>query len=93
MTKYTQDIQDIYIPDHRVKMSDILDELLYVTNTTCCHNDNCELEIDKRNAIYEKISWLDCYFCSEHCQSYGSWSIRYDLRRNRIAQSTIYNNI
>ena len=64
-------------------MNGVFDELLYVTNMVFCNNENCELEIDKRNAIYEEILCIDCYFCSDNCQSYGSWSIRYDLRKRK----------
>tara|TARA_B110000285_G_scaffold17765_1_gene17345 strand:+ start:31 stop:393 length:363 start_codon:yes stop_codon:yes gene_type:complete len=90
MTNCTEEIRNTYFPEYRLHMTDIFDELLYVTNTTCCDNENCEREIDKNNAIYQKISWLDCHFCSEPCQNYGNWSIRYDIRKKKIEKPIYY---
>ena len=83
MTIYYEIHRNTYLPEHRLHMNEVFDELLYVTNIVWCDNEKCELEIDKRNAIYKKIVCIDCYFCSDNCQSYGDWSIRYDLRKEK----------
>ena len=73
-----------YNSEHKLQMIHVFDELLYITNTIWCDNENCETEIHKTDAIYQKIAWLHCYFCCETCEGSGSWSIRYDIRKKKI---------
>lgn len=68
---------------HKEKLNIVLDELYYVTNYTYCDNDMCEKEICKSDSIEDSILNNVCYFCDEHCKSYGEWSIRYDYRKSR----------
>ena len=59
-------------------------ELLYLMNTYICDNDMCEQEFDITgpDVKVETIANRTYSFCCEHCCSYGSWSIRYDLRKH-----------
>ena len=73
----------------------IHEELLYcvhcelddTVNWKICDNDMCEKEFyifdQELQVKNEIIADMNCYFCSPHCGSYGSWSIRYDLRKMR----------
>ena len=79
-----------YNPEHREKLNNVLDELDYVVNWTYCDNDMCEMSIHKLDNCTIKSSPLplpmlkysECYFCSEDCESYGTWSKRYDYRKS-----------
>ena len=72
-------------PEHRENMTDVLDELLYVTNYTTCDNDNCEAELhtNQDDCVTSWFETTEYQFCNEDCKSYGMWSIRYDIRKSR----------
>lgn len=75
-----------YDPNHRIRLDKVHEELLYEVNTYICNNDMCEKEFDIRHedsVTDVNISFLTCNFCSKYCESYGTWSITYDLRKRR----------
>jgi hypothetical protein len=81
-----------YNADHREKFIEVLSELLDYVNYTTCYNDMCEQEMHLlHDQIYtDNIAGINYNFCSDYCLSYGSWSIRYDLRkRNRRINSNL----
>ncbi len=70
---------------HRKNMFPVLDELYDHCNLVYCDNDMCEREVYKEECIHTKFCFIkevDFYFCCDHCESYGSWSIRYDYRKS-----------
>ena len=77
-----------YNPEHREKLNKVLDELDAVKNWTYCDNDICEKEIHKLDEDTIESSplplreYYNCYFCSEYCESYGTWSMCYDYRKS-----------
>jgi len=73
-----------YDPEHRIRLDEVHEELLYETNTYICDNDMCEEEFDIRHENSKtniRISFMTCHFCSAYCESYGRWSVQYDLRK------------
>ena len=72
-----------YNLEHRENMTNVLDELLYVTNYTTCDNENCEIELYTKHddCVTVMIINREYHFCNEACASYGTWSIRYDIRK------------
>ena len=106
MTDTTQD--NVYIPkelvgevfscnlEHRENLANVLDELLHVTNYTTCGNENCEAELYKHQ-VDCVTTWIvgdEYHFCNEECSSYGTWSIRYDIRKSHRMERCrlIYSN-
>tara|TARA_B000000557_G_scaffold18175_1_gene13836 strand:- start:150 stop:437 length:288 start_codon:yes stop_codon:yes gene_type:complete len=69
---------------HEELLGEVHEELLYLMNTYICDNDMCEQEFDITgpDVKVETIANRTYSFCCEHCCSYGSWSIRYDLRKH-----------
>ena len=71
-----------YNPDHRENYVWVMDQLHKYHNETYCHNDMCEKDLWKTNAIEKEVCGMTCYFCdNDHCASYGTWSIMYDMRK------------
>ena len=72
-----------YNPEHRNNMANVLDELLYVTNYVICDNELCESELYTKHDDCVTVTILnrEYHFCNESCASYGTWSIRYDIRK------------
>ncbi len=83
LKRYIYDFSYQHRVIHRDSLNVVLDELLYVTNYTYCDNDMCEEEICKLDSIEHTVLNNVCYFCDDHCKSYGEWSIRYDYRKSR----------
>ena len=75
---------------HGALLGEVHEELLYLMNTYICDNDMCELEFDITGPLVkvETIANRTYSFCCESCRSYGSWSIRYDLRKHYRRMST-----
>jgi hypothetical protein len=77
-----------YDPEHRVKLNEVLDELDYVVNWTYCASEMCEMSIHKldnctiKSSPLPMLKYSECYFCSKDCESYGTWSKRYDYRKS-----------
>lgn len=71
-----------FAPEHRENYVWVMDQLLKYHNETYCHNDMCEKDLWKTNAIEEEVCGMTCYFCdNDYCASYGTWSITYDMRK------------
>ena len=70
-------------PTHRERFAIVLAELDEEVNWTYCDNDICEKDVHMLSDDYitKIISGREYGFCCEHCESYGSWSIQYDLRK------------
>jgi hypothetical protein len=83
LKRYIYDFSYQHRVNHKDNLNIVLDELLYVTNYTYCDNDMCEEEICKLDSIEHTVLNNVCYFCDDHCKSYGEWSIRYDYKKSR----------
>lgn len=70
-------------PTHRERLAYVLAELVDKVNWTYCDNDMCEKDVHMLSDDYitTNIAGREYGFCCEYCESYGSWSIRYDLRK------------
>jgi len=70
---------------HQQKLFPVMDELYDYCHLVYCDNDMCESEVYKEECIQTQFCFIkdvDFYFCCDHCESYGSWSIRYDYRKS-----------
>jgi len=76
-----------YNVDHRIALSRVHQEMKemkeYNDSLDYCDNDMCESSISKWYCIESKIMNDTYYFCDDYCASYGSWSIKYDMRKSR----------
>jgi hypothetical protein len=74
-----------YNAEHRELLNEVLSELFDYVNYAICDNDMCEKDIYTMHDEYhvKEIAGIERTFCSEHCLSYGSWTILYDLRERR----------
>jgi len=77
-----------YNSEHREKLNNVLDELDDIVNWTYCDSEMCEKDIHKldentiKSSPLPMLKYSECYFCSEYCESYGTWSKRYDYRKS-----------